>query len=63
MIKKLIVLVAILTLVTACTTAPQQRESVQNKSTVQLPTGINPVNKQITHDKLMNLSLPCELCL
>ena len=58
MIKKLIVLVAILTLVTACTTAPQQRESVQDKSAVQLPTGNNPVNKQITHDKLMNLSFP-----
>ena len=65
MIEKLIVLVAILTLVSACTTAPQQRESVQDKSAVQvtvgavqLPTGINPVDKQITHDKLMNLSFP-----
>ena len=65
MIKKLIVLVAIFTLVSACTTVPQQRDSVQDKSAVQvtvgavqLPTGINPVNKQITHDKLMNLSFP-----
>ena len=58
MIKKLIVLVAIFTLVSACTTVPQQRDSVQDKSAVQLPTGNNPVNKQITHDKLMNLSFP-----
>ena len=65
MIKKLIVLVAIFTLVSACTTVPQQRDSVQDKSAVQvtvgavqLPTGINPVDKQITHDKLMNLSFP-----
>jgi phospholipid-binding lipoprotein MlaA len=58
MIKKLIVLVAIFTLVSACTTVPQQRESVQDKSAVQFSTGINPVNKQTTHDKLMNLSFP-----
>ena len=58
MTLKFIVLVAILTLVSACTTAPQQRESVQDKSAVQFSTGINPVNKQITHDKLMNLSFP-----
>jgi hypothetical protein len=52
MIKKLVVLVAILTLVTACTTAPQQRESLKDKSSVQvtfgavqLPTGISPINK------------------
>ena len=58
MTLKFIVLVAILTLVSACTTAPQQRKSVQDKSAVQFSTGINPVNKQITHDKLMNLSFP-----